>query len=278
KNWGTEMQLNVQVLTQNPFRWDLSVSLATKGNEITNLAGVDQIPVRRGRLHVQGYPLASVFSQRVISAEFVSGNSGPVKNIMCDGGAGPDGRSFGGQPVSCSDAPFLYWGRSEPTWNTSIGSTFTLFGALQLYAQVDARGGHIQFQDALGAKHPTFTNPRCPNVQDDPICMGQRAINRAPLGLHDGSFARLRELSLNYTVPAGIAGRLGMNSATVGLGWRNVALLWFPGKFAGEIAGIRDRDRIADPEMNAPSEQFGGEGVTGLPPLSHATMTLRVSF
>ncbi|MQA93027.1 MAG: hypothetical protein GEU90_23000, partial [Gemmatimonas sp.] len=101
--------------------------------------------------------------------------------------------------------------------------------------------------------------------------MAQRTINRAPLGLHDGSFARLRELSLNYTLPSSMAGRLGMRSASLVLGWRNVGLLWFPGKYAGEIAGVKDRDRIADPEMNAPSEQFGGEGVTGLPPLSHAT-------
>ncbi|MQA91694.1 MAG: SusC/RagA family TonB-linked outer membrane protein [Gemmatimonas sp.] len=278
RNWGTEVELSAQLLAQDPVRWDLSVSFATMENEITDLGSVDQIPVRRGRLHVEGYPLASVFSQRVVSADFVSGESGPVTNVMCDGGTGTDGRSIGGGPVPCKDAPFLYWGRAEPSWTASMASMLTLFRNWQLYASIDVRGGHIQFHDALGAKHTTFTNTRCANVQDDPICMGQRAINRAPLGLFDGSFARLRELSLNYTFPDQLAQRFGVRAASVAFGWRNVGLLWFPGKYAGEIAGVQDRDRIADPEMNAPSEQFGGEVVTGMPPLSQATVTLKVSF
>jgi hypothetical protein len=159
-----------------------------------------------------------------------------------------------------------------------VANTWNLFTNFRIYAQVDARGGHIQFMDALGAKHTSFSNTYCTNVQDDPICMGQKAINRAPLGFHEGGFARLRELSFAYTLPSGFAERMGLSRASIQWGWSNVALLWFPGKWAGDILGAKDPQRIADPEMNAPSEGFGGEVVTGLPPLSHSSVTVRVAF
>lgn len=42
--------------------------------------------------------------------------------------------------------------------------------------------------------------------------------------VYDASFVRLRELSLAWTVPAGVAGRLGASSATLVVGGRNLAL------------------------------------------------------
>ena len=105
KNWGTETELSVQVLTEDPLRWDLSVTFATLDNEITDLGGVTSIPVRRGRFHIEGYPLANIFSEKVVGATFLSGSRGEIDRatVMCDGGAGADGRRFGGTPILCDD-------------------------------------------------------------------------------------------------------------------------------------------------------------------------------
>ena len=285
KNWGTETELNLQILTQDPLRWDLSVTFATLDNEITDLGGVSSIPVRRGRFHIEGYPLANIFSEKVVQATFLSGNSGSIDRatIMCDGGAGPDGRRFGGPAILCDDpisgsAPLLWFGRTEPTWTTAVASTWTLFTDWTLYAQVDAMGGFNVYNDGIGAQSTSFRSTRGANFQDDPIFLGQRAKRRTPIGIANGDFARLRELSLRYTVPDGLADRLRVDRASVTMGWRNVAVLWFPGKCAGEIGGFKYCERMPDPEMNLPSERFGGEASAIIPPLSSMTLTTRISF
>ena len=281
RNWGMETELDLQILTRDPVRWDMAVAFSTMQNEITDLGGVEQIPVRRGRMHVEGYPLASIFMQKVVSARFRSGSSGAVTDILCDGGGGPDGREIGGDPVPCNQARALYWGRSEPTWSLHTSSILTLFTNWRLTTTIDARGGHTQFHDRIGAKHTSFSNTACANLLDDLMCLAQRAVNRGPLGLFDGSFVRLRELSLGYTLPDQMAARVGVDRASVNVGWRNVGLLWFPGKTSGGPDGIfqtKYPTRIPDPETNSPSEVFGGEAVSETPPLSLAVVTVRVSF
>jgi hypothetical protein len=185
---------------------------------------------------------------------------------------------MGGQAVPCAEAPFVYWGNAEPKWQVSFSNTLNLFSNLRLYAQIDASGGNKSFHDAIGAKYTTFTNTYCANVGGDPICKAYRAVNRGPLGFFEGGWAKLRELSASYTVPNEWVEGFGVTRASITWSWRNVGILWFPGKYTGSIAGIEDRTRVPDPEMNAPSESFGGEVVTGLPPLSNTSVTVRVSF
>ena len=277
KNSGTETELNVRILTADPLRWDVHVAFATLHSEITDLGGVLRVPVGRGRAHVEGFSLASIFLPFVVGAEFESGDRGQTKNNMCDGGTGRRGLEMGGIPVPCDDAPFIHLGDTQPTWHTSVASTFTLFTNWTLYAQVDARGGHNQFHDAMAANHTTYVSTLCSNLQDDPICMAQRQVNRGPLGVYNATFARLRDLSLGYDLPFGLAQRLGMDRASVRLGWRNVALLYFPGQNVGKILGIKDLVRTPDPEMSQ-SQEFTGEVHRGMPPLSQLTMSVRASF
>src|SRR5690606_22629893 len=126
-SWGTETALGVRALTEGPLRWDLDVAFTTLGNRIDDLAGIERIPVQRGRAHEQGYPLASIIEYKVVSADFVNGTSGAVTNVMCDGGTGADGQQMGGAPVPCEEAPRVYWGQGEPTWLLNLVSSWTLF-------------------------------------------------------------------------------------------------------------------------------------------------------
>jgi TonB-linked SusC/RagA family outer membrane protein len=278
-NRGTETQFDLQLLDGPSLGWDLSLSLATMKNEIKNLGGAPLIPIRRGRAHVEGFALGSLFAQKVIAAEVQADGFTLVPgSVFCDGGTGTDNRLQGGEAVPCNQAPLLYWGTSEPAWQVSLANTWSIGQSVRLYAQIDAIGGHLGYHDGNAARHTTFFNTQCSSLPGDAICKAQRSVNRAPLGFYDGGFARLRELSVGYEVPSEFASRLGLSRASINWGWRNVALLWFPGKFQGSIAGIEDRVRTQDPEMNAPSETFGGEVVTGGPPASSTNLTVRVSF
>jgi len=278
KNWGTEVELNWQVLVDDPVQWDVAVAFSTNQNEVTNLGGVDAIPVRRGRFHVQGYPLATIFAPKVISADFVSGNRGAATNIMCDGGTGSDGRTQGGVATPCDEANFVYIGHTDPSWQTTFSSTLSFLSNWTIYSQVDVMGGHTIFNDGIGAQTTSFVSTRCANYQDDVQCMAQRAVNRSLIGVRDGGFARVRELSLRYVLTQGLADRLGVDRASVTAGWRNPLILWFPGKYAGEYANMKYRERIPDPEENLPSEEFGGEASSTAPPLSYLSLTVRASF
>lgn len=273
------MELAADVLREGPLTWNLMTSFATFGNEVTDLGGQEFIPEGRSTQHREGFPLAGIFVEKVLSAEFVSGNRGPTTNEMCDAGTGRGGVEMGGPPVPCAEAPPVFWGSGEPTWSLTFASTFNLFTNWMLRAQIDARGGNIVNNDVIASRHTTRASTQCVAYQDDPICNAYQKVNRSALGFFEADFARLRELSLMYTVPDDMVQRFGMDRASVSLGWRNVALLWFPGKMqAGPYVGTKYAERTSDPEVGQIENEFGGDANRMVPPTSRATMTVRISF
>ena len=272
KNWGTEIQTDFVAVDGDLFRWDLGLGLGFMNNEVDDIGESEFIGAGWQRQHRAGFPLAGWFHQRVVSADFVSGNSGPVTNLMCDGGTGRDGVEMGGAAVPCDDAPAVFWGHTEPTWEANISSNME-FGNWGFYAQVDGRGGHIVMDNGLNASHTSFTNTRMSWEQTDPIFMAYRAIGRSPIGFHDGGFLKLRELSLRYSVPDAWITRWGINNASVNLSARNVANLWIE----QEITNYGG-ESIIDPEIGRPGQSFAGEQQAVWPPLKTAAINFRFSF
>ncbi|MQA92271.1 MAG: TonB-dependent receptor plug domain-containing protein [Gemmatimonas sp.] len=258
-SWGTETALGIRALTGGPLGWDVNLAFTTLGNRIDDLAGISRIPVQRGRAHEEGYPLASIIEYKVVSADFVDGVSGPVTNLMCDGGTGPDGKQMGGPPVPCDEAPRVFWGKGEPTWLLNVVSNWNLFENWQLSASIDAKGGHWMSSDYLGARHSSFPSSRLIFLQDDPIAMAYLQVARSGLTFHRGDFAKLREVTLRYTVPTSLAARIGARNASLQIGARNLATLWVADTHV-------EREKIIDPEMNRPDENFGGESGGDWPP------------
>src|SRR5690606_20718377 len=170
--------------------------------------------------------LASIIEYKVVSADFVEGNAGAVTNVMCDGGTGPDGKQMGGPPVPCDEAPRVFWGQGEPKWLLNFVSSWTLFDNWQVSATIDAKGGHWMSSDYLGARHSSFPSSRLIFLQDDPIAMGYLQVARSGLTFHRADFAKLREVTVGYTVPSSLAQRFGARSASLRFGARNLLTLW----------------------------------------------------
>src|SRR5690606_4297825 len=95
------------------------------------------------------------FMRDVLSAEFDA--NGNVVNAMCDGGSGPLGIEPGGAPVPCADAPQVFLGHSQPTWQVGMSNTFTFFGNLQLSVRIEGNGGHKQDNTEIRATHNQST-------------------------------------------------------------------------------------------------------------------------
>lgn len=273
KAWGKEIAVNAVMLDEGNLRWDANLALAFQDNEITDLGGVSRIPVQRSRSHAEGYPLASVIEFRVLSAEFVQGDRGSVTNLMCDGGTGPEGsvRNPGGVPVPCGEAPRVYWGRGEANRIASLTNTFTLFQDWQLNMTMDYKGGHWMSSEYIGARYSGFRSAPNTFLQDSPIGMAYRSIARSGYSNHKGGFAKLREVSLAYTLSDNLASRMGASRARIQVGMRNIATMW-------RAQSHIEREHSHDPEMNRPEENFGGEAGGGWPPTSQLTVNVSVSF
>ena len=284
KSWGTETALNIQAIREGPVRWDLDIAFTTQGNEITDMGGIERIQVGRTRAHYEGFSIAAQSDKRVVSADFVSGDRGPVTNVMCDGGAGKRGLEFGGPPVPCADAPRVVWGQSDPAWLVNLSQTLTFFENWRASVNIDAMGGHWMAHDYAAARYTSHPSAQLVHLQDDPIGMGYISVTRNGFAYAKAGFAKLREVALSYNFPSSLAEKVGASSASFRVGARNVARLWIaqdcndPG---GPSLGESSCEPMGDPEMTrnqGGDYDFAGESGGGWPPLSQWTARLNLVF
>ncbi|MEX0912173.1 MAG: SusC/RagA family TonB-linked outer membrane protein [Gemmatimonadota bacterium] len=279
KAWGNEIAINARVIDGRRIGYDLGVNFATMRNRIESLGEVEFGPTSST---VEGFSIADRYEQTVVSADFVSGTSGPVTNIMCDGGAGPSGREMGGAPVPCDDAPDVRWGPSQATWQANLVQTLSIGQSLLLNASIDATGGHWQLDSTAPASHTSYCLTRACRLQDDPIVQAYRAIGRNPLGLYEAGFARLREVSATYTIPQAWVGALGASRGSISLAGRNMMTLWtaqhgWGTPRSGLITIPIGEGKVWDPEVRGTGARSSGYQ-TVMPPLATGVLTLRVSF
>ena len=280
--WGNEIAANARIIESPRFVWDLGGSFATMNNRVERLLeGMEALGTGASQ-HVVGYSIADMYWPRIISADFVSGDHGPVTNLMCDGGTGSSGREMGGAPVPRSAAPYVRWGPTQPNWQATFTQTIGLGNNLRINTAIDATGGHVHYDSTPAAAHTSFCNTRVCRTQDDPIVQGYRAIGRNPLGMYDASYARLREVGASYDLPASIVGWSGASRASLAFAMRNVMMLWTgehgwgtprSGKITVPIGG----GTVWDPEVRGTAARNFGYQVV-LPPLASAVMTLRMNF
>jgi len=264
KSWGAEVTLGADLLRRGSFGWDVAVNFGTHKNEVTDLGGL--APIRHGtdQQHRVGYPISSIFAQRMVGGELDAQRR--LINAMCDGG--PENNN---QPMPCADAPEVYFGVPDPTWSGSVTSGVNL-GGLRLSALVDFRGGHTYISGDINAGHTTFNNTRAVNPVTDPLLQGYRTVvSRTGAGVFDAGFAKLRELSASYNLPSDWVGLVGASRASLNLSWRNVADLW---RAQDEIWGTK----IFDSETINPGDSRSARFQTTLPPTSQFMGSLRFTF
>jgi TonB-linked SusC/RagA family outer membrane protein len=219
-NKGIELQVNAQVIAKPNFSWDLSASVATASNYISDLGGIPSIALGLPlQSHVEGYPIASYFIKRVVSAEVDA--TGAVTSALCDGGPGNG-------PVDCAEAPLVFAGSPIPKTTGAFTSTVTLFKNLRLYGLVDFKRGHKRFNtdrwircdvffECLESLDPTGVDPKL--LADIQLGADLQTVNSF---IEDASFFKLREISASYTLPDRWAGAIGASRATVTVSGRNL--------------------------------------------------------
>ena len=248
-NRGVELALTGAVINRKDLQLNLRGSLGTNRNRIEELGQDAPIPNTSvgqlvGAYNVSGFPMGSFFYQRIVSAKLTA--PGKVTDVMCEGGT-----NFGrgdGSIVPCAGAPVIYYGSPTPTWLSAFSGDVT-WRQWRLAAVVEFQGGHFFSDGNLGGSHVFFNNSRAAVEQTDPILVAYQAAGAFGVtGIMKAGFGKLRNVTLTYQMPGGLAHMAGARSGAITLTGANLATLWVAQK--GTFG-----TRTIDPEVriNAPS-------------------------
>ncbi len=217
-NKGFEVAVDALVIDGENVDWDLGINLSTNDNEITKLGLDDYLDIGWTTRHQEGYPVGSFFGAKIQSAEL--DGTGTAVNLMCDDGAGGT--------ISCDDADWVYLGQPSPTLEGAITSTVTIMDRFRIRGMMDFQRGQ--------SKYLTDRWNRCAwrqncEINHYPERFDARDVAAAQNGgwnefdwwIQRSDFARLREVSLEYTLPEEWAAKMGATGGTISFGGRNLA-------------------------------------------------------
>ncbi len=252
RNRGIEGLLNLRLLTGRRLSWDLTLNGYANQNRLRKLApGVSSIGTSVFR-QVPGYPVNGMWDRPILGYNDANGNGIIEPNEVTLGPAA------------------VYLGSSVPTRELTASTAIVLLeGRLRLSALVDYRGDYLRWNN-VGANRCFATISNCREVNDPTAPLDRQAgavAFRSTLTwtkyLEDGTFARLREVSIAYAEPR-LARLLGAREATLVMAARNLAT-WT------RYSGI-------DPEgTNVPGNEAFADNPTA-PPARHFILRLTLGY
>jgi hypothetical protein len=170
-----------------------------------------------------GFGIADFFMYKVRSAT-IEPTATCCPRSVCDGGRAVVD-SQGGPDVPCSQAPRVFWGHSQPTWQVGVNSTLTLWKKLRLYARVDGNGGNVQSNTEIA--RATTRGPRSPSSCATTRCCRSTApskpMRRVPTRPASCDCAKSRPPTRS---PRRWRARVGPPTASLSVAGRNLSMLW----------------------------------------------------
>ena len=196
KNRGIETALNGTLLSTSFLDWSFRGTFSTTKSEITILDEAIEVGGRGLQKHEQGFPFGAYFMRPVTL------NSAGDVEVATD-------REYLGQPT--------------PSWNSSLSTTLSLFnGNVTVYALLDAMGGHKQVnytevymcRDVFGTCPARFEQ----DANGDPTDLAKMksasiAAREGYHFLYSGDFAKLRTVSVQFTIPRSVTSLFGAASS-----------------------------------------------------------------
>ncbi|MDY5859085.1 MAG: SusC/RagA family TonB-linked outer membrane protein [Porphyromonas sp.] len=283
KSHGFELSISTKNIQTKKFSWTTDFIFGYAKNEITKLRSRNYLwdYVSGVGFAREGYPVRALFS---IPFEGLTAEGFPTYKFQ-DKVLGPD--SYGSVNYRLlDDFDFLkYEGPTDPVYTGSFGNIFTL-GNFKLNVFITYSGGNklrlasayqSRFSD-LEANQRNLANrwavvgdevktsiPTLPAAIDaytiGSLGAGYNVYNYTDQHVADGSFVRMKEISLQYTVPNGFLQKLKVvKSASLKLQATNLFLIY------------------ADKKLNGQDPEFFRAGGVSAPVAKQITATLRVGF
>jgi TonB-linked SusC/RagA family outer membrane protein len=260
ENRGIEVHLsttNIQAQSRNDFSWTSDFNFFVNRGKITRLAGGVTKDAANGWF--VGQPLDVYYDYKRVGiwqntpqdtaaakalGLSVSGNSSVIGTIRVADISGPDGK-----PDSKIDATYdrIIVGTSQPKWE---GGTTQRFGfrGFDLTVVAFARWGYTMNSSLYGGNfvntyQGTYNNLKThywtpdnhETMNPKPNAAATNPLNRSVLSYFDGSFVKIRSISLGYNLHPSLIKRIGAKNFRVYATAADPFILFSPYRRAGGI-------------------------------------------
>ena len=226
ENKGIELALTTRNIV-GAFNWTTTVNASRNYNKITYLQGQ---PILGGFLNraQEGYAIGTFFGAEYAGVDPANGNALYYLNKATDDGTGTGTIDHGtGTTDKIDDAQLVPVGNPNPTWTTGFTNTVTfkgfdlsatfigIFGnkifdgGAQFYSVAFNNGPDNQTRDQLNRWRKPGDITDVPKAD---YLSGNGAGNSSRF-VRDGSYGRLRTLTLGYNLPASLANKVYLQSA-----------------------------------------------------------------
>jgi len=255
-NKGLEIALNWRAVTTPAVAWTLGAQYARNKNKVTDLRGAEQFylggtfngGIKTGYAH--GVFIDWDFGRCRYSAASNVIDDLDV-NAACTASSAPDGALYiGADGFPIFDPEPRVVGDPNPDWTGSLTSSLNLWGKWNVSALVDYRSGGQIFNGTKGAllafgahktseirgESRTFGKDWLPGPTTGPGAgqavvldedtwfgnLGNWFVGPGSQFIEDGTFLKLRELSVSYSLTAPFVQRAGFSTVDIRLAGRNL--------------------------------------------------------
>ncbi|WP_411031233.1 SusC/RagA family TonB-linked outer membrane protein [Spongiimicrobium sp. 3-5] len=231
KNSGFELAINTKNFSGKNFNWSTNLSLSYNENEITSLAGLDQISsgfsangISEWQRLVEGGEIGAFYGYVSDGIAQLSDDISSIPHFQTETLV-PGERKYkdlnGDGIINADDRTFI--GNPNPEYSFGINNTFNYKGFdLNVFLQGVSGNEVVNFNryniEALdGQSNATleaFSNrwtPQNPSNTYTRAVTGGRINRFSDYYVEDGAYLRLKSVSLGYTLPSKLMSKLKMN-------------------------------------------------------------------
>ena len=222
ENTGIEATIGATVQATRALNVAVDLGLWNNSNELAS-SPFSPLSVDNGfvQVHAEGYPLGAFWAGTILSYQDLNGD-GIISRKDCPG-----------RDCEITTGPFQYRGSALPRLEIFLSPKVTVAERVIITALIDYRGGFKQLNRTEDVR---CAYQRCRGISDASasledqaralsVTMSQSGFGRGGGFIEDGSFLKLRELSVSTRIPESWTRAIGTRSAHFAVAGRNLGTL-----------------------------------------------------
>jgi len=287
RNQGVELAINTNNI-KGAFNWDTNLNVAYNENEIISLAGLKDIPtgatIQNFELWqrlFQGGEIGAYYGYVADGIQQITDNPANTPRFVTDRFT-PGERKYkdlNGDGIINADGDRTVLGNPIPEWTFGLNNTFNWKGfdlnifMTGVYGNEIANFTRVNLENFNGRNNvllSAYSNRWTPENPSNTLARASTGIRNNPFAsnfIEDGSFLRLKSLTLGYSLPTSFLSDLKINKLRIFVTGRNLHI-WT------NYSGV-------DPEVSwgGPTRQLGqGADFGGYPNQRTFLVGLNVNF